>query len=38
LPDTRDTARRGLKRNRAQYATILDLDHDARPVETLSAH
>ena len=38
LPDTRDTARRGLKRNRAQYATILDLEHGARPVETLSAH
>ena len=38
LPDTRETARRGLKRNRAQYATILDLEHGARPVETLSAH
>jgi len=35
LPQTRDTARRGLKRNRAEYATILDLDHDAKPVETL---
>ena len=35
LPQTRDTARRGLKRNRAEYATILDLDQDAKPIETL---
>jgi len=35
LPQTRDTARKGLKRNRAEYAMILDLDHDAKPVETL---
>jgi hypothetical protein len=38
LPDTRETARSGLKRNRAEYATILDLDHDARPVETVTHH
>jgi len=36
LPETRETARKGLKRNRAEFATILDLDQDARPVETLS--
>lgn len=35
LPQTRDTARSGLKRNCAEYATILDLDQDAKPVETL---
>jgi hypothetical protein len=35
LHHTRDTARRGIKRNRAEYATILDLDRDAKPVETL---
>jgi hypothetical protein len=35
LPQTRETARRGLKRNRAEYATILDLEHGAKPVETL---
>ena len=38
LPETRDTARKGLKRNRAEYATILDLDQDAKLIETLSAH
>jgi len=38
LPETRDTARRGLKRNRAEYATILDLDHDAKLIETLTDH
>lgn len=38
LPETRETARKGIKRNRAEYATILDLDHDAKLVETLSAH
>ena len=37
LPDTRETARKGLKRNQAQYATILDLDDGAKPVETLEA-
>ena len=36
LPQTRETARKGLNR-RAHYATILDLDHDARPVETVNA-
>jgi hypothetical protein len=35
LPETRETARRGIKRNRAEYAAILDLDHDAKPVEIL---
>ena|GEM_PF-2748597 len=35
LPETRETARRGIKRNRAEYATILDLDRDAKPIETL---
>ena len=37
LPQTRETARAGLKRNRAEYATILDLDHDSRLIEKLSA-
>ena len=37
LPETRETARKGLKRNRAQFATILDLDQDAKPIETLAA-
>ena len=37
LPQTRETARKGLKRNRAEYATILDLDRDAKLIETLSA-
>ena len=36
LPETRETARKGLKRNRAEYATILDLDQGAKLVETLS--
>ena len=36
LPETRDTARGGLKRNCAEYAVILDLEHDARPVETVT--
>ena len=35
LPQTRDTARRGIRRNRNEYATILDLEHNAKPVETL---
>jgi hypothetical protein len=35
LPDTRDTAKRGLKRNRAEFATIIDLDQNAKIVETL---
>ena len=38
LPETRETARKGLKRNRAQYANILDLDRDARRVETVTGH
>lgn len=38
LPETRETARRGIKRNRAHYATILDLDHDAKLIETLHAN
>ena len=35
LPDTRETAGKGLKRNQADYATILDLDHGARVIETI---
>ena len=38
LPETRETARKGLKRNRAQYAHILDLERDARQVETVTVH
>ena len=37
LHETRETARKALKRNRAEYATILDLEHDARPVERVSS-
>jgi hypothetical protein len=37
LRDTRETARKGLKRNKAEYAAILDLEHDARVIETVSA-
>ena len=37
LLETRETARKGLKRNCAEYATILDLDHDAKPIERVSA-
>ena len=36
LPETRETARKGLKRNRAQYANILDLERGARQVETVT--
>ena len=36
LPDTRETARKGLKRNKAEYATILDLNRDARVIETVT--
>ena len=38
LPDTREAARNGLKRNRAEFATIIDLDLDAKIVETISLH
>jgi hypothetical protein len=38
LPDTRDTARKGLKRNKAEYATILDLNRDAKLIETVTGH
>ena len=35
LPDTRETARKGIKRNRVDYATIHDLDRDAKLIETI---
>lgn len=35
LPETRETARKGLKRNRAHYANILDLERNAQQVETV---
>ena len=38
LPDTRDVALGGLKRNRAEFAMIIDLDQDARIVETIRYH
>ncbi len=38
LPDTRETAERGLKRNQAEYATIIDLDLGGKVVETVSYH
>ena len=36
LPETRETAKKGLKRNRAQSATILDMDQGLKAVETLA--
>jgi hypothetical protein len=36
LPDTRETARKGIRRNRVDYATIHDLDRDAKLIETVS--
>ena len=38
LPDTREAARNGLKRNRAEFANIIDLDLDAKIVETINLH
>jgi len=38
LPDTREVAEMGLKRNRADFAMIIDLDQDARIVETIRHH
>ena len=38
LPDTRETALRGLKRNRAEFATIVDLDQGSIIMETVRRH
>ena len=38
LPDTREVAQCGLKRNQAEFATIIDLDLDSRIVETVRHH
>lgn len=38
LPDTRDVAEKGLKRNQADFAMIIDLDLDSRIVETIRYH
>jgi len=38
LPDTREVARKGLERNRAEFATIIDLDQGAKIVETVRPH
>ena len=38
LPDTREVAESGLKRNQADFAMIIDLDMDARIVETIRYH
>lgn len=38
LPDTRDTAKAGIKRNGVDYAVIIDLDHDARALEKITGH
>ena len=38
LPDTREVAQGGLKRNQADFAIIIDLDQNARIVETLRHH
>ncbi|HEX4106204.1 MAG TPA: hypothetical protein VHX92_08225 [Rhizomicrobium sp.] len=38
LPDTREVAQKGLKRNRADFAMIVDLDKGARIVETVRPH
>ena len=38
LPDTREVARNGLKRNHADFAMIIDLELDAKIVETIRHH
>jgi len=38
LPDTREVAKNGLKRNRAEFATIIDLDQNAKIIETVRHH
>ena len=38
LPDTREVAEKGLKRNQADFAMIIDLDLDAVIVETVRLH
>ncbi len=38
LPDTREAAKKGLRRNRAEFATIIDLDQNAKIVETVRPH
>jgi hypothetical protein len=38
LPDTREVAKNGLKRNRAEFATIIDLDQNAKIIETVRPH
>ena len=38
LPDTREAAQKGLKRNRAEFATIIDLDQNARIIDTVRLH
>jgi len=35
LRETRETARKGIMRNRVDYATIHDLDRDAKLIETI---
>jgi hypothetical protein len=35
LPETRETARPGINRNRPQYAAIAELDPDAKPSKIL---
>ena len=38
LPDTRDTAKKGLRRNRAEFATIIDTDSVLSVVERRLRH
>ncbi len=38
LPETREVAEKGLKRDQADFAMIIDLDLNARIVETIRPH
>ena len=38
LPDTREVAEMGLRRNQADFGMIIDLDLNARILETLRPH
>ena len=38
IPDTREIAEKGLRRNQADFAMIIDLDLSARIVETIGPH
>jgi hypothetical protein len=38
IPDTREIAEKGLRRNQADFAMIIDLDLNAGIVETIGPH